>query len=83
MLQRQIQRFDLVRIGSALASGVVQVSERHRMSRRIACQETICNFYMGLKRGALIRYYFDYERARIWRLRALETSRHDRSVQRP
>src|SRR5437773_1747358 len=33
--------------------------------------------------GALIRYYFDYERARIWRLGALETSRHDRSVQRP
>src|SRR5256712_13646787 len=32
---------------------------------------------------ALIRYYFDYERARIWRVGALETSRHDRSVQRP
>src|SRR5438477_11228707 len=31
----------------------------------------------------LIRYYFDYERARIWRSGALETSRHDRSVQRP
>ena len=32
---------------------------------------------------ALIRYYFDYERARIWWSGALETSRHDRSVQRP
>src|SRR2546423_5254716 len=31
----------------------------------------------------LIRYYFDYEVARIWRSGALETSRHDRSVQRP
>src|SRR5215467_9940594 len=31
----------------------------------------------------LIRYYFDYERARIWRSGVLETSRHDRSVQRP
>src|SRR5262245_50570440 len=31
----------------------------------------------------LIRYYFDYERARIWRSEALETSRHDPSVQQP
>src|SRR5215813_2223565 len=31
----------------------------------------------------LIRYYFDYERARIWRSGALETSRHDQSVQQP
>ena len=31
----------------------------------------------------LIRYYFDYEWARIWQSGVLETSRHDRSVQRP
>src|SRR5215468_6930455 len=31
----------------------------------------------------LIRYYFDYEVARIWRSRVRETSRHDLSVQRP
>src|SRR5262245_53920578 len=31
----------------------------------------------------LIRYHFDYEAARIWRSRVLETSRHDLSVQRP
>src|SRR4030095_16927094 len=31
----------------------------------------------------LIRYYFDYERARIWRSEALETSRHDPSIQQP
>src|SRR5438552_19116268 len=37
----------------------------------------------ALRAAVLIRYYFDYERARIWRSGALETSRHDRSVQRP
>src|SRR5215471_1115928 len=37
----------------------------------------------GWRKLVLIRYYFDYERARIWRSGALETSRHDRSVQRP
>src|SRR4029434_8921923 len=31
----------------------------------------------------LICYHFDYEAARIWRSRVLETSRHDLSVQRP
>src|SRR5262245_12636213 len=37
----------------------------------------------AIARMVLIRYYFDYEAARIWRSRVLETSRHDRSVQRP
>src|SRR5215212_2005249 len=37
----------------------------------------------GICAGVLIRYYFDYERARIWQSGVLETSRHDRSVQRP
>ena len=38
----------------------------------------------GLRKiWVLIRYHFDYEAARIWRSRVLETSRHDLSVQRP
>src|SRR5439155_4827003 len=46
-------------------------------------QRSASQYQVKIHSTALIRYYFDYERARIWRLGALETSRHDRSVQRP
>src|SRR5262245_3265144 len=40
-------------------------------------------FYHRLKHSVLIRYYFDYGSAQIWRSAVLETSRHEPSDQRP
>src|SRR5215472_7393443 len=61
------------------------VCEKSAVAKKVVFSQPMLLVENGrlIETGVLIRYYFDYERARIWRSGALETSRHDQSVQQP